>query len=246
MDSIGSVTFWPRLMDFLGEVAGGQHCVAWELRDGCMHQVGAASWDGADQARRRLVQYADPRFWRRDPALAMARQQESGAGAIVVRMDPRHVTDTLIRETLYGEDHIRERIVLCKLRAQATFGLSVVRAEEHGPFSIPQLEALAMVAETLLSVLDKHHQVVAARRAYNPVSEDGLPDIERSLQSHGARLPPREAQVCARLICGRSLTAIAHELGVGVQTVETYRKRAYERLGVSSKQSLLLRYLGYH
>lgn len=245
VDSIGSVTFWSRLIEFMRTTAGGEHCVVWQLSRGCMHKVGAASWNGADQAQRRLLQYADPKFWRRDPALAAARRQ-TRTGSIMVRMDPRHVADTLIRETLYGEDHIRERILLCRIRPEAAFGLSVVRGEDGGPFSDPQLEMLAAVGDTLLSIVDKHSQIVAARRAYNPVSEENLSDIERSLRLADARLSPREAQVCARLICGRQLPAIASELGVGTETVETYRKRAYERLGVSSKQELLLRYLGYH
>lgn len=246
VDGIGGVAFWPRLIEFLGEVVGGEHCVVWQLSNEQMHKVGAASWNGEDQAQRRLVQYAEPKFWRRDPALAMARQQARSDESIMVRMDPRHVSDTLIRETLYGEDHICERVVLCKVSAGTAFGLSVVRGEDHGPFSEHHLEALGSVSETLLSVVNKHAQIAEARHCYNPVSDLNLPEIERCLKHITLRLSNREAQVCARLICGRQMPAIAIELGVGAETVETYRKRAYERLGVSSKQELLLRYLGYH
>lgn len=246
IDGIGSVGFWPRLIDFLSEVVGGEHCVVWQLSNEQMHKVGAASWNGKDQAQRRLLQYAEPKFWRRDPALVMARQHAKSDESIMVRMDPRHVSDTLIRETLYGEDHICERVVLCKLRAGTAFGLSVVRGEDQGPFSVRQLEVLGSVSETLLSIVNKHAQIVADRHCYNPVSDSNLSEIERGLQQATPRLSNREAQVCARLICGRQMPAIAGELGVGAETVETYRKRAYERLGVSSKQELLLRYLGYH
>ncbi|HMN78789.1 MAG TPA: helix-turn-helix transcriptional regulator [Burkholderiaceae bacterium] len=245
VDSIGSVTFWARLIEFLSEAAGGEHCVVWKLSNEQMHKVGAASWNGADQAQRRLQQYAEPKFWRRDPALAMARRHATSADSIMVRMDPRYVSDTLIREKLYGEDHICERVVLCKLLPGTTLGLSVVRGEDQGPFSALQLEALRTTAEVLLSVLGKHAQIVAMRHGYNPVSELNLSDIERVLQQSASRLSKREAQVCARLICGRPMSAIAGELAVSAETVETYRKRAYERLGVSSKQELLLRYLGY-
>lgn len=246
VDGIGSVAFWSRLIGFLRNTVGGEHCVVWQLNNGQMSKVGAASWNGADQAQRRLLQYAEPRFWRRDPVLAIARKHANTDESIMVRMDPRHVSDTLIRETLYGEDHICERVVLCKLRPTTTFGLSVVRGEDHGPFSELQLDVLGAVSETLLSVLTKHAQIVADRHCYNPVSDQNLPEIESSLRQSSSRLSNREAQVCARLICGRQMPAIAAELAVSTETVETYRKRAYERLGVSSKQELLLRYLGYH
>ncbi len=246
VDGIGSVALWPRLIEFLRNTAGGEHCVVWQLNNEQMHKVGAASWNGADQAQRRLLQYADPRFWRRDPALAMARRHANADASIMMRMDPRHVPDTLIRETLYGEDHICERVILCKLQPGTTFGLSVVRGEAQGPFSEPQLELLGAVSETLLSILSKHAQIVAARQSYNPVSDLNLPEIEQSLRQCSPGLSQREAQVCARLICGHSMSAIAVALTVGTETVETYRKRAYGRLGVSSKQELLLRYMGYH
>ncbi|WP_132765155.1 helix-turn-helix transcriptional regulator [Caldimonas thermodepolymerans] len=246
VDGIGSVSFWPRLIDYLEHVAGGEHCIAWELRDGRMQEVGAASWNGADHARRRLHQYSDPKYWRRDPALTVVRRHGQPDRPVMVVMDPRRVPDSLIRESLYGQDHIRERVVLCQPSAEATLGLSVVRGEDRGPFSDDQLDALGSVADTLISIVAKHRQIASQRNAYNPVSEDRLAEIQQALQ-HGesVRLTAREAQVCARLICGRAISAIAAELGVGTETVETYRKRAYARLGVSSKQELLLRYLGY-
>lgn len=246
VDGIGSVAFWPRLIEFLSDSVGGEHCVVWQLNNEQMRSVGAASWNGEDHAQRRLTQYAEPKFWRRDPALAIAREHANADESVMVRMDPRHVADSLIRDTLYGQDHICERVVLCKLHSGTALGLSVVRGEDQGPFSESQLDLLGSVSETLLSVLRKHAQIVEARHSYNPVSDQNIPEIEASLRASVPRLSKREAQVCARLICGHQMNAIAAELVVGQETVETYRKRAYERLGVSSKQELLLRYLGYH
>lgn len=173
------------------------------------------------------------------------KQASRAAESIAVRMDPRTVADSLIRETLYGEDRICERVVLCRLKPHATFGLSVVRAEDSGPFAQNQLDALSTMADTLLSLLDKHRQIVSARQSYNPVSLEQLPQIESVLQVSTPKLPRREAQVCARLICGRPMRAIAEELGVSPESVETYRKRAYLRLSVANKQELLLWYTGH-
>jgi len=62
VDSIGGITFWPQLIEYLQEISGGEHCIVWELIDGRMQEIGAASRNGTDQAQRRLHQYADPRF----------------------------------------------------------------------------------------------------------------------------------------------------------------------------------------
>ncbi|HEP8861218.1 helix-turn-helix transcriptional regulator [Pseudomonas aeruginosa] len=243
--AIGDAAFWPRLIDYLNSEVGGEHCAAWQLTNERMHCVGAASWNGSNQAQRRLALYAEPAFWRRDPGVALARRCGADGESIIIRMTPRLVSDTLIRETLYGKDHIVERIMACRLQPGSIFGLNVLRSEEHGPFSGTQMETFSATAGTLLSILQKHEQLVKGRPNDNPVSEARLPEVEQALQVGPPPLSRREAQVCARMICGFSLQAIANELGVSHETIETYRKRAYLRLEISSKQELLLRYLGY-
>jgi DNA-binding NarL/FixJ family response regulator len=49
---------------------------------------------------------------------------------------------------------------------------------------------------------------------------------------------PREAQVCQGILLGKKAELIAHDLRVSVTTVATYRQRAYQKLGISSKGAL--------
>jgi len=245
VEGIGSQIFWPNLISYLDEEIGGEHCVVWNLSNERMNPVGSASWNGSDQSHRRLVQYTNPNFWRRDPGLSIARKEASDGASVIVRMDPRNIADRLIRETLYGEDHIGERIMVCRPRPDTTFGLSIVRGEDRGPFSKTQLDTFAIAAETLLSIIRKHAQICGDRPKDNPLSVARLPEIEDALQNGTPPMPRREAQVCARMLCGHSLPNIAHELGVSPETIETYRKRSYIRLKIGNKQELLLKYLGY-
>ena len=56
-------------------------------------------------------------------------------------------------------------------------------------------------------------------------------------------LPRREVEVTARILYGPSSIGIALDLGVSEETVKTYRKRAYHRLGIGSERELLTWYL---
>jgi DNA-binding CsgD family transcriptional regulator len=47
-------------------------------------------------------------------------------------------------------------------------------------------------------------------------------------------LPRRQVEVCARILLGFSRDEISNDLGIGVETVQTHRKRAYCRLHVAS------------
>jgi DNA-binding CsgD family transcriptional regulator len=53
-----------------------------------------------------------------------------------------------------------------------------------------------------------------------------------------AGLSERERAVCLGVLDGKKAEAIAHELGISPATVATYRKRAYEKLGIASRGAL--------
>lgn len=53
-----------------------------------------------------------------------------------------------------------------------------------------------------------------------------------------AALSERERQVCLGVLAGKKTEIIANEIGVAPSTVTTYRRRAYEKLGISSGAAL--------
>jgi DNA-binding CsgD family transcriptional regulator len=55
-----------------------------------------------------------------------------------------------------------------------------------------------------------------------------------------AALTGRERQVCLEIVTGASTERVARRLGIGVNSVLTYRKRIYAKLGISSLAQLLL------
>jgi len=59
---------------------------------------------------------------------------------------------------------------------------------------------------------------------------------EDQIMPHLAR---RELDVCVGIMQGKSSEAIALALGISVNTVRTYRKRAYARLGITSHNELM-------
>lgn len=59
-------------------------------------------------------------------------------------------------------------------------------------------------------------------------------DIPQAL----AVLSKRERDVCLGILAGKKAEIIAHELGIKPATVVTYRTRAYDKLGISSRGSL--------
>mgnify|MGYP000432101129 FL=1 len=97
-----------------------------------------------------------------------------------------------------------------------------------------QLGALAQVAITGLT------RLLQRPAAGRPL----LDEVERRLAETHAVLTPRERQVCARTLIGRTARDIGQELGLGTGTVLTYRQRAYQKLGLSRASDLLAAVMG--
>ena len=103
------------------------------------------------------------------------------------------------------------------------------------------IEGASNLPELLMAVLSKHADI---RQTRPNVAQalTALEEIESCIVATSA-LPRREAEVSARILYGMSSVGIALDLSVSEETVKTYRKRAYQRLGIGSERELLTWYL---
>lgn len=106
------------------------------------------------------------------------------------------------------------------------------RDEAHGPFDARQIEGLLGVATLLARCIARHY----ASDADGVASFRG--SVSEGVTELGARLTAREREVLTRILDGVTVNRIAEDLKLRPTTVATYRMRAYEKLGVASRQEL--------
>jgi DNA-binding NarL/FixJ family response regulator len=70
---------------------------------------------------------------------------------------------------------------------------------------------------------------------------DAASDTERSLEADGGGLSLREREVMKLIIAGHTGRAIADRLGITKSSVDTYRARIFQKLGVSDRAELVAR-----
>lgn len=94
----------------------------------------------------------------------------------------------------------------------------------------------------LSAIVRKHVNAASVDLApQNPLS--CRKTIERVLAGNTA-LTRREIDVCSRVLYGMSSAGIAIDLNLSETTVNTYRKRAYQRLSIGCERELITSYLG--
>lgn len=129
--------------------------------------------------------------------------------------------------------------IVCATRPGSLYGLVIALKSE--PIEPESSDSLVSHVGVLLTAITKHATMLNQERSLVRALES-IAQIEMCLRS-GGDLPPREAEVCARVLFGLSSLGISLDLCVSECTVKTYRRRAYQRLALGSERELLTWYL---
>lgn len=102
----------------------------------------------------------------------------------------------------------------------------------ESPFTPDQIEEFTGIARLLARCMARHYDC----------DVDGVASLRGSVSEGvlelGSRLTEREREVLTRILDGVTVNRIAEDLKLRPTTVATYRMRAYEKLGVQSRQEL--------
>lgn len=240
--ALGERRFGTQLLAFLHKNCGAEHSAVFCLRSGRLIEVASASIDGTDTAHRQAHLYVNGEVWQRDPTMHEAQRRLKGESCALLRTDLQHLSDPHLRDDVYGRAGISDRVLICAKLDQGIVGLSILRSADCGVFSAGEMAHMEAFSESLLALLAKHISLTWDGPDMS-VALTSLDEIEHCISSEFAIMPRREAEVCSRVIYGISTLGISLELGISTETVMTYRKRAYSRLGIATQRELLLWYL---
>ena len=136
------------------------------------------------------------------------------------------------RESLEATGLVDRLTLLVRTSASSWLLAHLYRDQAHGCFNEDDVEELVGVATLLARCIARHY-------ACDPGGVASLRDsVSEGVQDLGARLTAREREVLTRILDGVTVNRIAEDLKLRPTTVATYRMRAYEKLGVASRQEL--------
>jgi DNA-binding CsgD family transcriptional regulator len=213
-------------------------------QDGRPLVIMLASHDGSRAAERQCQHYMQARMWRFDADLTGA-MASGDARPLMLHLDAR-ATEAVELRNFYRQEDVGDRVLVCGAGPNgAPFGLSMIRSSKRRAFSEEQSRRLNFLSGTVFSLLVKHHQLVWQNRQLPDVITS-LGQIEKHLALASVRIPRREGQVLARTLTGATAEDIGSELKISTETVITYRKSFYRRLGIKNFRELLPWYLRLH
>lgn len=228
VECIGSEQFASSVLEVLDAISGADFCAFYRLRNYELVEIATAGNCGADSPEQNQKQRVHD-----------VKRHMMSVGSSV-RVDTLMSPSNSDPETENQAD--QQKTLISVRRGKDAFCIYVLRSGDRPEITNKGLEGLSGTGWFLLASVAKHAALTLQRPDLAPALTC-LDEIHACV-STAADLSRREGEVCARILYGLSSCGIALDLGIGKESVMTYRKRAYSRLGIASQRELLMWYLG--
>jgi DNA-binding CsgD family transcriptional regulator len=175
--------------------------------------------------------YVSGGFRRQDPTLGPL-----AAGLAPMRLlDRSEIPDGTYRRLFFDAANLRGKMSVWD--RDTGLYMNFYKAARDPAFGDGEVDGLLSLSGLVARALARHRALaMPVALAQGAVLAPAA--LERRLMDRAPSLTERERQVCARIIAGFGTEAIALDLGIGMASVATYRKRAYGRLGIASQHAL--------
>lgn len=168
-------------------------------------------------------------YWRQDPA----RSVPTARGTMtLLELQNLDIEDSNYRHDCYVSVGLDRRLSLLQVRPDGIVQFNAYSKGRNTRLASGMLE-IAPYFEPLLLLVLKHRDLAAVDRA------NLAGTFQRRLRLACPSLPDREMGVCVAIAKGLSSEAMSLEWGISLNTVLTYRKRAYARLNITSHNELM-------
>lgn len=160
--------------------------------------------------------------------------RQTSTAPIVLPTFARRMYSDNYRKIFFEDSRIVDKFATAIWVDNTCFYVNCYRINSQGRFSPDQLAQLSRIAPAVSATVARHFQQECAPTA-NPLD---TVEILLATSEPFACLTGREREVCLRILSGFSSEAISADLNIGLQSTLTYRKRAYQKLGISSQSDL--------
>jgi len=236
VESLGGAAFDRALADLLTTAADFQQVIVFATpREGEARCLYGWHRSAPGLAAALSQRYVEGKFDRLDPTLRTLRRITGQPRKLrLLRRDD--IDDAAYRRHFFDRPDLDRKVAILNEDSAEGLYLNVYKRAGDADFSDREVGNLAGLSGLVCKSILRHRALTRSR-----LPAPALPDLEtlrRLLSAQAPTLSAREAEVCARIVAGYSSEAIALDLRVTGNSVATYRKRAYAKLGISSQHEL--------
>jgi LuxR family transcriptional regulator, activator of tox operons len=233
INSIGTEKFSQILFRTAFEMTRSAHLSAFSFRSRSSPRVLVAENTGNRSVTNTIARQYCEGYWRYDLANRVSLGPTTPEPACwVVRTIASEIPHVEYRSDCYTSVGLEDRISISQVSDEQTIRLNFYRPPGNA-FSENEANKIFGIADVLIALVRQH---AGRLLVFNKPSDN---DFGQRLSQLAPSLSPREIDVCTGILQGITSEGIALKLNLSLSTVQTYRKRAYARLGISSQNQLM-------
>jgi ATP/maltotriose-dependent transcriptional regulator MalT len=177
---------------------------------------------------------AQNRFHSVDPLTAMILRRQ-GPETLTLKLRVEQIQNADYRFQCYERFQYGERVSLGTRHRSGWYVLNLYRRSGRRTASATTIDRLCELAQLAMPLMTRHAALIQT----TPLKQDvPVERISKRLKALFPELAERERAVCAHTMVGSTAKSIGVAFGIASNTVLTYRRRAYQKLGISSAAQL--------
>tara|TARA_R110000868_G_scaffold125077_2_gene330644 strand:+ start:79625 stop:80269 length:645 start_codon:yes stop_codon:yes gene_type:complete len=157
-----------------------------------------------------------------DPNFSILESLAIGDTKVIHLKDTEKEMDYSYRKHFFSYPHLIDKVSILTAVNIGKYYINFYRGKGRVSFVDQQLFVGGSEAKLFASILSQHYR------------------LNKSLSDEGplAILSDREREVCQGILHGQKMDAVSAEIGIATSSAITYKKRAYAKLGITSRTSL--------
>lgn len=233
IDAVATPKFESELFSVSRAAINCEHLTAFAVGEDRAPRLLLAANAGSKNVARPLADRYMGQYWNLDP-ISRAENPQEGTRIALRILPETDIDDEGYRNDCYTNLRIKDRFTILQRSGPDVYRLSFYAGAGFGRFAECDIARMASSGDLLMSLLIRNDAASACK------SEAWTPEaLTHRLRKVAPGIPTREAEVCTSIMLGMTSEAIGLKLGISVNTVLTYRKRAYGRLRISCQNELM-------
>jgi len=238
---IGTKEFESCLLKLLNKVTPIDHCVVFTYGEtGAGHLFTHGRMPVAEA--RQLADDYVRHFHEQDPNFQQISKAETDCKTGLIPLDSNPADDVSYRNHFFDRhDLIDKASTIGKLEHGSVY-CNFYRMGRSGSYSEKDWKLLESILPLVTALISTHYRMLQLSPVGKRQSQKKARSLVHNIISKNAppfsQLTPREREVCERILLGYTSVGIGLDLSIAQSSVVTYRRRAYEKLDISSQNEL--------
>ncbi len=236
---IGLPTFESCLLKLLNKVTPVDHCVVFTYGESGAGHLFTHGRMRVEEAQQLADDYVR-NFHEQDPNFPKLSGKAEGSAGRMIPLGGD--SDAAYQNHFFDRHDLIDKASTIGKVEQGSVYCNFYRMGRSGPYSDKDWQLLESILPLITALISTHYRTLQT----GPTDKQGQYRNAHSLVhniisknvSPFSHLTPREREVCERILLGYTSVGIGLDLNIAQSSVVTYRRRAYEKLDISSQNEL--------